>query len=72
MLLSEGYGLIYEKNRNMITIVLPQTSKTFTNTISPVVNRRTDVEEKDLLVLLNVAKLIFCKAERSKDEHTER
>lgn len=67
MLFSEGYGLIYDKSHNRITIGLPQTSKTFTNTIEPVVDRRTDVEEKDLLVLLNVAKLIFCKVERRED-----
>lgn len=72
MLLSNGYYLSYDNSHNMITIGLPQTSKTLTNTIEPVVDRRTDVEEKDLFVLLNVAKMIFCKAERKEDEETTR
>ena len=59
MLASNGYSIIYYKNRNQIVISLPQTSKTLTNTLEPVVNRRVDVEEKELAILLNVTRTIF-------------
>lgn len=59
MLVNNGYLLIYYKNRNQIVISLPQTSKTLTNTLEPVVDRRVDVEEKELAILLNVTQYIF-------------
>lgn len=64
MLTSDGYALSYHKSRNQIVISLPQTYATITNTAERPVDRRTDVEEKDLLVLLNIARLIFHKGER--------
>ena len=67
MLLSEGYSLTYDKNHNKIVIGLPQTFETVNSTYEQILDRRTDVEEKDLLVLLNVTKLIFCKTERRED-----
>lgn len=63
MLTSDGYCLTYYKNKNQIVICLPQTYETATNTYEQVVDRRTDVEETDLWVLLNIAKLIFHKGE---------
>ena len=59
MLANNGYFLVFYKNRNQIVIGLPQTSKTLTNTLGPVVDRRTDVEEIDLSILLNVTQAIF-------------
>ena len=59
MLTSDGYALTYHKSRNQIVICLPQTYETATNTVEQPVDRRTDVEEKDLWVLLNIAMLIF-------------
>ena len=59
MLASNGYSIIYYKNRNQIVISLPQTSKTITNTLEPVVDRRVNVEEKELAILLNVTRTIF-------------
>ena len=59
MLCSDGYALIYYKQKNQIVICLPQTYETVTNTYDQVVDRRTDVEETDLFVLLNIVKLIF-------------
>lgn len=61
MLTSDGYWLTYYKHKNQIVIGLPQTMQTATNTYEQVVDRRTDVEETDLLVLLNIAQLIFHK-----------
>ena len=68
MLMSDGYCLAYYKNKNQIVICLPQTFETATDTYEQVVDRRTDVMETDLLVLLNIAKLIFCKVERKDDD----
>lgn len=59
MLTSNGYSLIYYKNRNQIVIGLPQTWRTLTNTLEPVVDRRIDLEEKDLAILLNATQAIF-------------
>ena len=64
MLLSDGYALTYHKSRNQIVISLPQTYATITNTVEQPVDRRTDIEEADLAILLNIAKLIFYKEER--------
>ena len=64
MLTSDGYALTYYKSRNQIIICLPQTCETATNTYEQVVDRRTDVEETDLWVLLNIAMLIFHQGER--------
>ena len=70
MIVSDGYSLMYDENHNRIVIGLPQTWKTLTNTFDPVVDRRTDVSETDLIVLLNIAQQIFHKEVR-KDEVEE-
>lgn len=59
MLISEGYALSYNPNENMITILLPQTLKTATNTVSPICDRRTDIKESDLSCLLHMTKILF-------------
>lgn len=68
MLASDGYFLTYYKNKNQIIICLPQTIRTATNTCDQIVDRRTDVKETDLWVLLNIAQLIFHKGVREDDE----
>lgn len=67
MIVSDGYSLMYDENHNRIVIGLPQTWKTLTNTFDPVVDRRTDVSETDLIVLLNIAQLIFHKGLRKEE-----
>ena len=71
MLASNDYYLNYYPNRNQIVISLPQTSQTLMDTISPVIDRRTDVKESDLMCLLQVAQVIFCKVERREDGKTD-
>lgn len=63
MLISNEYALIYYPNRNQIVITLPQTWKTQTDTFSPVIDRRTDVQEIDLMSVLQVVQVIFHKRE---------
>lgn len=64
---SDGYTLVYYKNRNQIVIGLPQTWRTPTNTHEPIVDRKIDVEGKDLAILLTATRAIFLNEERSKD-----
>ena len=64
MIVSDGYSLMYDENHNRIVIGLPQTWKTLTNTFDPMADRRTDVTETDLMILLNCTILIFHKGIR--------
>lgn len=68
MLTNNGYSLIYYKNLNQIVIRLPQTWKTLTNTLDSVVDRRIDVEDKELAKLLATTQDIFLNGERKEDE----
>lgn len=63
MIASDGYSLMYDERRNSILIGLPQTMETATNTIGQIADRRTDVTETDLMVLLNIVQVIFHKGE---------
>lgn len=63
MITSNDYYLNYYPNRNQIVISLPQTWRTLTNTTSPVIDRRIDVKESELMCLLEVAQVIFCKVD---------
>lgn len=64
MIVSDGYLLMYDENHNRITINIPPTIETATDTVTPIADRRTDVSEKDLTVLLATAQLIFHKGLR--------
>lgn len=67
MIISDGYSLMYDEKHNRIVIRIPPTMETATDTVTPIADRRTDVLETDLIVLLNIAQLIFHKGLR-KDE----
>ena len=62
MITDDGYSLVYDKKRNCIVIGLPPTLETATDTATKIADRRTDVKEADLTVLLGVTELIFHKA----------
>lgn len=58
MLHHNNYLLVYKKNENKIIILLPQTFSTVESTDSPVVNRRINVDDTELIpVLLDVEKI---------------
>lgn len=59
MLMSGDYALTYNKKRNYINILLPQTQATLETTAQPLNDRKTDVTEPELMVLLQVAMIIF-------------
>lgn len=61
MIVSDGYTLMYDEKHNRIVINIPPTMTTATDTVTPIADRRTDVSETDLIVLLNIAQLIFHK-----------
>lgn len=70
MLTSNGYTLVYNKHRNQIVIRLPQTWKSLTSTLEPVSDRRTDVEERNLAILLTATQAIFLNEDRREDDET--
>ena len=57
---SNGYGIMYERNHNRIVINLPPTAQTVTNTVEQIVNRKVDLTDEDLILLLEMAQYI-CK-----------
>ena len=71
MIVSDGYSLMYDKKHNRIVIGIPPTVETTTDTITPIADRRTDVSETDLIILLNIAQLIFHKGLRMDEVEDE-
>lgn len=55
---ADGYTAIYSRQSNQIIIYLPQTVETLTNTVSMVGNRKTDIGDSDLMVLIELARYI--------------
>lgn len=67
MIVCDGYSLIYDEKHNRITIGIPPTIETALDTVTPIADRRTDVAETDLIVLLNIAQLIFQKGRKERE-----
>ena len=59
MIFLDNYSLVYDKKKNRITITLPQTVITAVDTIGPVVNRKIDVKDEELVGILFATKLTF-------------
>lgn len=59
MIVSDGYSLNYDKGKNRIVILLPQTMETLTNTIDAVTDRRIDINESEQSLILNVVKAVM-------------
>lgn len=55
----DGYSIEYIPNQNRIVIYLPQTYATVTNTVSPVEDRKTELSENDLVILLQMVRYMF-------------
>lgn len=49
---TDGYSICYFKNRNEIVVGLPQTFANATSTLFPVVDRKEDPTDDDLLTIL--------------------
>ena len=58
MIVSDGYSLSYERKKNRIVILLPQTAETMMDTMSLPV-KREDRSEEELLILLLITRQLF-------------
>ena len=58
MIICEGYSVKYVPKDNQIIITLPQTFKTITNTVQMVTDRKMDITDDDLCLLVAVTKYI--------------
>ena len=56
---SGNYLLSYNKERNYIFISLPQTEETINNTVEEIERRKVDVSADELLLILDLVRLIF-------------
>lgn len=65
---SDGYFLSYDKKRNYIMIHLPQTAETIENTIDKPVKRRTDVNQSEFSLILNLVKYVFNLVKEEEDD----
>lgn len=61
------YSLFYHPNANQISILLPQSHKTTYYTTQPTADRRTDVTDDELFLVLAMVKSIF---EKKEEENT--
>ena len=59
MIVGDGYCLSYDKNKNRIVILLPQTMQTATNTMDAITDRKIDINESEQSLILNVVKAVF-------------
>ena len=59
MIVSDGYCLNYDKDKNRIVILLPQTMQTATNTMNAVTDRKIDINDSEQSLILNVVKAVF-------------
>lgn len=69
---SDGYYLSYDKMRNYIMIHLPQTAETAENTIEKLLKRRTNVNQSELALILNLVKYVFNLVKEEEDDEIER
>ena len=58
MITIDGYSINYDKSDNRITILLPQTAVTITNTMTMLSNRKTDFTSNELGTILYAVKAI--------------
>ena len=59
MISGDGYFLVYDKDKNRIVILLPQTMETSTNTKDSVTDRKIDINGSEQSLILNVVKAVF-------------
>jgi len=59
MIESDGYAILPDMKRNRITILLPQTARTATNTVAQIVNRKEELTDAEAILILNLVKYIL-------------
>lgn len=65
MIVSEGYSVMYVPKDNQIVITMPQTARTLTTTVQMVTDRKMDITDDDLVIIMSLVKYI---CERWKNE----
>ena len=55
---NDGYSIWHEKRANRIIISLPQTMETVSNTMTMIVNQKSEFTDSELVAILSVAKAI--------------
>ena len=58
MIICEGYSVKYVPKDNQIIITLPQTFKTINNTIQMINDRKMDITDDDLALIITLVKYI--------------
>lgn len=58
MIVSDGYSAEYYPQSNQIVITMPQTFKTITNTVQMLTNRKMDITDDDLALIMSLVKYI--------------
>jgi len=58
MIVSDGYSAEYYPQSNQIVITMPQTARTLTTTVQMVTNRKMDITDDDLALIMSLVKYI--------------
>ena len=58
MIISDGYSAEYYPQSNQIVITMPQTARTLTTTVQMVTDRKMDITEDDLALIMSLVKYI--------------
>lgn len=59
MIVSNGYSIVENINKNQIVITLPQTRSTLMNTVTPIVERRIQLTDAELTAVLVAVKAMY-------------
>lgn len=59
MIVSNGYSIVENINKNQIVITLPQTRSTLMNTVTPTVERRIQLTDAELTAILVAVKAMY-------------
>ena len=58
MIICDGYSAEYYPHSNQIVITMPQTFKTINNTMQIVTDRKMDITDDDLALIITLVKYI--------------
>ncbi len=59
LIVSDGYGIAHNKNRNRIVIMLPPTARTANNTVDQIVSRKEEITDAEAMLILALVQKLF-------------
>lgn len=68
---TDGYGIVYNRKANRIVVTLPQTVETLVGTTVPFRNRKVDIEDRDMMLILATARMVFEREEQEDEVNDE-